>query len=72
VIPPPWDMDWVYGDAPPPLVDGHKIVVFQRGFIGVVIAIDGYWRDERNRAPWGAGVPRGWWAHWIPTLEAQT
>lgn len=59
----PRDFDWVYGDAPPPYVDGHKIMVVQRGFIGVVIAIDGQWRDERNRAPWAMGVPRGWWCH---------
>lgn len=61
---PPWDYEWVYGDAPPPHVEGVKIVVWQPpGFLGVAVSVDGFWRDDRNRAPWGAGVPRGWWAY---------
>lgn len=63
----PHDADWRFGDAPAATnqLDGCKIVVWSAGFIGVLVATNGMWVDERGLPRYGAGQPHGWWSPYL-------
>lgn len=61
---PPHEAEWRYGEAPQATtqLDGCKIIVWSAPWIGVLVATNGMWVDEKGVPRYGAGAPMCWWA----------